>query len=119
MPRASFRLEMLQVARLAPKLLGESADLVGDFLSAHLDRSGGFVNRGGKPDLYYTVFGVEAMLALHREPPKEQISPWLKTFDLGENLDFIHLCSLARVAASLGGDVFSAKEKKTMVTLLA
>ena len=119
MPRASFRLEMLQVARLAPKLLGESADLVAGFLSAHLDPSGGFVNRGGKPDLYYTVFGLEAMMALHREPPKEQIGSWLRTLAVGEDLDFIHLCSLARVAASLGGDVFSAEEREKMVSLLA
>ena len=30
----SFRLEMLQVARLAPQLLGEVAGLVGDFIRA-------------------------------------------------------------------------------------
>lgn len=92
----SFRLEMLQVARVAPKALGESADLVGTFLRSKLSEQGGFVDRGGNPDLYYTVFGLEGMLALQMEPPRERMAAWLETFGDGEGLDFVHLCSLAR-----------------------
>ena len=92
----SFRLEMLQVARVAPKALGESAELVAAFLRSKLSDQGGFVDRGGKPDLYYTVFGLEGMLALQMEPPKDRVAAWLETFGDGEGLDFVHLCSLAR-----------------------
>lgn len=92
----SFRLELLQVARIAPKTLGESAELVASFLRSKLSEQGGFVDRGGKPDLYYTVFGLEGMLALQMELPKDRVASWLETFGDGEGLDFVHLCSLAR-----------------------
>ncbi len=108
---ASFRLEMLQVARLAPKLLGESAELVAAFLRNQFSDRGGFMDREGKPDLYYTVFGVEAMLALQLEPPREPLTAFLRTGEGIRQLDFVHLCSLARAAAGVGGDVFSSTEK--------
>jgi len=50
--RMSFRLEMLQVARLAPKVLGESAELVEAFLRSRLSPEGGFLDRNDKPYLY-------------------------------------------------------------------
>ena len=55
---------MLQVARLAPTLLQSSADLVGGFFRERYDPAGGFTNRAGLPDLYYTVFGLEGLAAL-------------------------------------------------------
>src|SRR3954470_21328413 len=56
---------MLQVARLAPKLLGEEAsDLVVAFLRSQLNDDGGFKDRAGNSDLYYSVFGLEGLLAL-------------------------------------------------------
>ena len=67
----SLRLEMLQVARLAPRLLGESTDLVRDFVLSQLHEDGGFVDREGKPDLYYTVFGIDCLIALQAEVPRE------------------------------------------------
>ena len=42
-----MRLEMLQVARLAPKLLGESKDLVAGFLE-HQITEGAFLDRSGR-----------------------------------------------------------------------
>src|SRR5262245_65689978 len=44
---------MLQVARLAPRQLGESRDLVAAFLRERLNPDGGFQNRAGTSDLYY------------------------------------------------------------------
>lgn len=96
----SFRLEMLQVARLAPKLLGESADLVGMFLESQW-RGGGFADRKGEADLYYTVFGLEGMLALQRPLQVEASVGWLSRFGSGEGMDFVHLCCLARCWAAI------------------
>ena len=53
---------MLQVARLAPTLLQSSVDLVGGFFRDRYDPAGGFTNRAGLPDLYYTVFGLEGQV---------------------------------------------------------
>jgi prenyltransferase beta subunit len=110
---------MLQVARLAPKLLGESAELVAGFIRSRLSPQGGFVNREGRPDLYYTVFAIEALQALRAELPREQVLPWLRSFGTGDTLDLVHLCSLVRSAAALGGEIFSEEEKEKIATNLA
>ena len=92
----SIRLEMLQVARLAPKLLGESSALVREFLLSQQHEDGGFKDRTGRSDLYYTVFGIDGLLALQAEPPLTQIGHYLERLDGGDSLDFVHLCCLAR-----------------------
>ena len=97
----SMRLEMLQVARLAPKLLGESTELVHGFLLRQQNEDGGFRDRSGKSDLYYTVFGLDGLLALQAEVPRARITAYLKSFGEGEGLDFVHLCCLARAWATI------------------
>jgi len=97
----SMRLEMLQVARLAPKLLGESAELVRQFLESQQNEDGGFRDRDGKSDLYYTVFGLDGLLALQAEIPGARVAAYLKSFGDGEGLDFVHLCCLARAWATI------------------
>lgn len=110
----SFRLEMLQVARLAPKVLGESASLIEKFLCSQMTAEGGFADRQGKPDLYYTVFGLESLLALRAEAPKEKVSAYLRVFGSGEGLDFVHACSLARCHANLGGHFIPDEHKHAL-----
>ncbi len=92
----SFRVEMLQVARLAPGLLGGAAGLVEGFLRSRMTAEGAFGDREGRGDLYYTVFGMEGLMALQREPAWEGLTAWLRGFGGGEGLDFVHLCCLAR-----------------------
>src|SRR5688500_18970550 len=97
----SLRLEMLQVARLAPKLLGDSASLVHAFYQSQQNPDGGFNDRSGRSDLYYTVFGLEGLLALQAEFDRDKVRSYLCTFNSGRNLDFIHLCCLARCWAAI------------------
>ncbi|MGV3722524.1 MAG: prenyltransferase/squalene oxidase repeat-containing protein [Actinomycetota bacterium] len=92
---------MLQVARLSPKLLGESRDLCVDFLHTQIDPSGGFRDRAGSSDLYYTVFGTEALIALRADLPVSQLAAYLRAFGDGAALDFVHLTCLARCWAAL------------------
>ncbi|MCA1562336.1 MAG: hypothetical protein LC753_12915 [Acidobacteria bacterium] len=93
---------MLQVARVAPTSLGESRDLVAGFLRQSLNADGGFQDRTGASDLYYTVFGLEALLALG-EPAPETTSSYLQHFGNGASLDFVHLACLARAWGSASG----------------
>lgn len=95
---------MLQVARLAPKLLGDSADLVRAFLASQQNADGGFKDRSGGSDLYYTVFGLEGLLALQAPLPAARVIPYLERFGAGESLDFVHLCCLVRCWAALGSE---------------
>jgi prenyltransferase beta subunit len=98
---------MLQVARLAPKLLGESAELVAGFLRGRLNPDGGFQDRAGNSDLYYTVFGLEGLIALRADLPAQQVRGYLHTFGDGANLDFVHLGCLARCWAALPAETRS------------
>jgi hypothetical protein len=95
---------MLQVARLAPKQLGESRDLVAAFLRGHLNPDGGFKNRAGDSDLYYTVFALDGLVALQEPLPVDETSRYLAAFDDGADLDLVHLACLARAWAALGRD---------------
>ena len=92
---------MLQVARLGPRVLGESAELVRGFLLGQQNADGGFKDRSGQSDLYYTVFGIEGLLALQAPLPATKLEDYLKQFGAGEKLDFVHLCCLARCSAAL------------------
>src|SRR3990170_2311607 len=74
----SLRLEMLQVARLAPTQLGDARDLVARFLREQMNADGGFRDRSGESDLYYTVFGLDGLIALQEEPPADRTSAYLQ-----------------------------------------
>lgn len=103
----SRRLQMLQVARLARRSLGESADLVVSFLRGLARPDGGYANRGGRSDLYYTPFALDALAALDALPTDDtdaerarRTREWLAGFGDGAALDLVHCCSLARAWAS-------------------
>jgi hypothetical protein len=96
---------MLQVARLAPRLLGDSTELVVGFLTSQLNPDGGFKNRAGDSDLYYTVFGIEGLLALRADVPFGTVARYLEAFGGGDSLDFVHTACLARCWASMPPDL--------------
>lgn len=97
----SLRLEMLQVSRLAPRMLGESAELVTAFVRGQLLPAGGFADRAGNPDLYYSVFGLEALFSLRADLPVAQFVQYLRSFGDGAKLDFVHLSCLCRCWAGM------------------
>ena len=97
----SLRLEMLQVARLAPKILGESTGLVRDFVLRQQNPDGGFKDRSGASDLYYTVFALDSLIALQAELPADSTRKYVEQFGSGEFLDFVHFCCLARARCAL------------------
>ncbi len=98
----SLRLQMLQIARVAQKALGDSAGLVRDFLLRQITPEGGGADRAGRPDLYYTIFVLAGLEALQTEIPKARMEPFVSGFGDGENLDFVHLGALARCCAAMG-----------------
>ena len=101
----SLRLEMLQVARLAPTVLGdEASDLVENFVRSQQNEDGGFRDRDGESDLYYTSFAIDVLTALQVPLPEDSLRAFLesRTNSLDE-LDFVHLCCLARCASAGSG----------------
>ena len=99
----SLRLQLLQVARLAPRLLADSTPLVRDFFARQFNAEGAAVNRDGKADLYYTIFALAGAQAMDAPAPIEKTRSWLATFGDGEKLDLVHLGALARCWAAIGG----------------
>ncbi|MCZ6649592.1 MAG: hypothetical protein O7D35_02895 [Acidobacteria bacterium] len=97
----SLRLEMLQVARLAPKALGEASRQVLAYLQDQVTEDGGFADRRGNSDLYYTIFGLEGLRAFQAPLPTARVSAYLRSFGVGEGLDLVHVASLIRCWASL------------------
>ena len=93
---------MLQVARVGPKMLGDSAALVRDFFLRQFTGEGGGRDRSGRPDLYYTIFALAGLQALQVELPAESVEGYLRSFGDGEDLDFVHLGALARCWAAIG-----------------
>ena len=106
---------MLQVARLSPRLLGDSAGLVVDFLRGQMNDDGGFKDRSGGSDLYYSVFGIEGLLALRAELPAGKIAEYLATFGGGESLDLVHASCLLRCWAALPPDVRSRAPREEIL----
>jgi prenyltransferase beta subunit len=92
---------MLQVARLSPKLLADAAPLVADFIRTQMNPDGGFNDRAGASDLYYTVFGLECLMALRADLPASTVLPYLQMFGQGVGLDLVHQACLARCWADV------------------
>ena len=107
----SLRLEMLQVARLAPSLLGEEAsELIRDFVFSQEHPEGGFCDRDGERDLYYTSFAIDCLTALQEPLPEAGLRRFLEDrLAHLEELDFVHLCCLARSFSALSGNLESSR----------
>ncbi|NQW47702.1 MAG: hypothetical protein HQ464_08040 [Planctomycetes bacterium] len=117
----SHRLQMLQVARLARRTLGESTDLVVSFLESLSAPTGGFCNRAGRPDLYYTSFALDALVAVDTlgaaaigDERAERTQAYLHSFGDGSALDLVHRCCLARAWASQPPAACSAEQRAAM-----
>jgi len=98
----SLRLQLLQVARLAPRLLGDSTSLVREFYQRQLSPEGAGLDRDGKPDLYYTIFALAGLQAVDAELPRDAVEKCLHSHGDGAKLDFVHLSALARCWSAVG-----------------
>jgi prenyltransferase beta subunit len=92
---------MRRAVTRAGKALVDSADVVRQFFVRRVGDDGGVVGRDGNSDLYYTVFGLEASLALNARIPYDRVAAYLDRFGTGQSLDLVHLASLARCRANL------------------
>lgn len=92
---------MLQVARLAPTLLEGASERIAEFIQAEFQDNGGVADRAGNSDLYYTVFGLESLLALRMPVDQDRVRAYLNGFGDGAGLDFVHAACLARCWACL------------------
>ena len=100
----SYASEMLSAASLAGPELHEGAGEVLSFIKSRELPSGEFMGRGDKGDIYYTVFGIDCMMALGEQADKQKTTAYLSSFKGGEGLDLMHLGCLARCWSRLDLD---------------
>jgi len=110
---------MLQVARLAPQLLQQSTENVESFVRSRQAPEGGFQDRAGKVDLYYTVFGLACLESLQAELPLDDLHRYLSSFDEPQGLDFVHLTSLARAWAYLPAEKMPSQHRDSILKSIA
>ncbi len=92
---------MIDAAAKARRQLTDSIDLVAEFTAGRINPDGGFRGRTHKSDLYYTVFGIETLIALGARVNRDRILGYLDGFADGKSLDLVHLACLARCRANL------------------
>lgn len=99
----SLRLEMLQVARLARNVLGDEAcGLIEAYVRSQQNPDGGFRDRDGGSDLYYTCFAIDALTALQVDLPEASLASFFgERLGSLDKLDFVHLCCLSRGFSAL------------------
>ncbi|MDD4889482.1 MAG: prenyltransferase/squalene oxidase repeat-containing protein [Phycisphaerae bacterium] len=104
---------MRRAASAAANLLPDPAG-VAEFLRSQANPDGGFRDRAGQSDLYYTVFGLEAMAALGLPPPANTAA-FLRRFDRIDQLDFVHLNCLARCWGHFPAEAPDAPTRQRML----
>ena len=93
---------MIETAGRAQTHLGDSLQAVRECLRSHLDPIGAFRDRQGRPDVYYTVFGLEAARAAGMPLDLDQTAQFLDILGDGSRLDFVHTAALGRCWANTG-----------------
>jgi len=100
----SMRSDMMSRAKTGVRLHRQDLSHTERFIRGCLNDDGGFVNRSGRSDLYYTVFGLSASVAMGAEVPWRRVAAYLSGFNPAE-LDLVHAASLARCWAHLPAEL--------------
>lgn len=90
--------DIAAVAGLARHSLSPAGvERIAGYLAGRRHPSGGYRNRAGRPDLYYTVFGLGGLMALARAiPGPDRIRAFLDGFTAMDDMSFVNLVSLMR-----------------------
>lgn len=78
----------------------ESRDEVARFILSQQNPDGGFRGRDSESDLYYSVFAAAGLRALGRPFPAWWLWKYSRSFGLGAELDFVHLCCLIQLRSA-------------------
>jgi len=114
----SLKSELLQAARRARGLRPDAAACALVFLRRQAHPEGGWCDRAGQADLYYTVFALMGLAALETKVPAGPVARYLAGFGDGRTLDLVHLACLARCASLAHPEGPPARTRRAMVSHL-
>ena len=97
----TIRLEMIRAVSRSKAVMEDSISPVINFLTASINPDGGFKGRDKQSDLYYTLFGLEALLALEGHFPRNQTLDFIQAFTKKTDIDLVHLAALVRCYVNL------------------
>lgn len=92
----NYILEALERSR--NKLSDEAANQIKKYLEECLRPDGGFVDRAGNPDPYYSVFGYSLAFVFNLEIPVNKQEDFIENWLDNNEIDFVHAVSLVRCA---------------------
>lgn len=116
----TIRQELLLAATNGARSLGSGSSLTTHFIQGCLCADGGFCGRGRgqSSDLYYTVFGLECLLALGARLDATRLGSYLDAFGDGRKMDLVHLACLARCRANLADTLDEREKRRAIATRL-
>jgi prenyltransferase beta subunit len=117
--RPHFSRDMLDAARRARESLGGAIADVLAFTRGRLTESGGFRGRDEEADLYYTVFGLDCLIALGDAAHTDRVRTYLDAAAAAPDLDLLHLACLARCLARFPGGVSTALRRAVEASVRA
>lgn len=97
------------------KLNDESIELIRKFVKSKQLPDGGFADRAGKSDPYYSLFGYSLAFALDIELDINKEKGFLSNWAKNNNADFIHAVSIIQCTLLL----YAIKEKKAVIKSLS
>lgn len=100
----TIRLEMIRAVSRSKAVMEDSISPIINFLTSSINPDGGFKGRDEQSDLYYTVFGLEALFAFDCTFPRDQVFNFIQRFTTETPIDLIHLAALIRCLANLSGN---------------
>jgi prenyltransferase beta subunit len=92
---------MIKAVSRSKAVMEDSISSVINFLTESINSDGGFAGRDKQSDLYYTVFGIEALLALGNTFPQDKIFNFIQGSVKNDPASLVHLASLIRCYANL------------------
>lgn len=95
MPKVNFQI-LNSLENAAGSLSSEAFELVRSFVASKMHPDGGFVDRSGKADPYYTVFGLTLAYVFDIKPNIKSFSHFLENWQSKNKVDFVHAISIVR-----------------------
>ena len=94
---------IISIARQSVRIFDESTlDEIRIFHKANQQESGGYKDRAGKPDLYYSLFGLWSAMALDETENQNRLRSWIESLCTQKYQSVIEIACLIMIRKTLG-----------------